>query len=276
MRQNHVHVLRAGDRFEVDGETVGEQQRFTLGEVGRDVLVVNRRNHGVRSGDENHVGSLDGLGGVHDLEAELLGDFTGLRLRVEADDDLEAAVLEVERVGMALRAEADHGEGFLLERSDRGVLGGIDLRGHGCSVGWFDLGHAAAIGANGGAAHWRGGGGWSSNNLRTVATCSSRLAGLRSPSGYFPSVVIAPSSATFRQPDELHPLPTAGFHRRRLRGPRRAESLSHRRAGRGGAPRRGHRTSTPANSSACSARPAAGSPRCSTSSAASTCRPPAS
>jgi hypothetical protein len=113
------------------GEAVGEEQGLALGEVRRDVLFVNRRDHRVRSGDEDHVGRLDGIRGVHDLEAELLGDFAGFRFLVEADDDLEAAVLEVEGVGVALRAEADHGEGLLLERSDRGVLGGIDLRGHG-------------------------------------------------------------------------------------------------------------------------------------------------
>src|SRR6478609_2713610 len=47
-----------------------------------DVLVVNGGNHGVRRGDHDHVGSLDGLGGVHHFKAELLGDFAGLRLRI--------------------------------------------------------------------------------------------------------------------------------------------------------------------------------------------------
>ena len=100
--EDDVNVVRNGDGLEVNGEAVGEEQGLALGEVRRDVLFVNGRNHGVWGGDENHVGSLDRFGGVHDLEAELLGNFAGLRLRIEADDDLEATVLEVECVGVAL------------------------------------------------------------------------------------------------------------------------------------------------------------------------------
>ena len=100
--EDHVDIFRAGDGFEMHSEAVGEKQGLALAEVRRDVFVINGRNHGVRSGDEDHVRLFYRLSGVHDLKAELLGNFAGLRLRVEADDDLEATVLEIKCMGMAL------------------------------------------------------------------------------------------------------------------------------------------------------------------------------
>ena len=86
----------------MDGETVGKKQCFTLTEVRCDVLVINSRNHGIRCGYENDICQFYGLRRVIDLEAELLGNLARLRLRIESDDDLEAAILEVKCVGVAL------------------------------------------------------------------------------------------------------------------------------------------------------------------------------
>ena len=44
---------------------------------------------------------------------------------------LQPAVLEVERVGVALRAEAEHGEGFVFEHAEIGVFVGIYFCRHG-------------------------------------------------------------------------------------------------------------------------------------------------
>jgi len=57
----------------------------------------------------------------------LLGNRAGLRTRVKADDDLAAAVLQVERVGVALRSVAEDGERFVGEDAEIGVLVGVDF-----------------------------------------------------------------------------------------------------------------------------------------------------
>jgi len=41
---------------------------------------------------------------------------------VQADDDLDAAVAEVEGVGVALAAVAEHGDGFVLQQDGIGIL----------------------------------------------------------------------------------------------------------------------------------------------------------
>ena len=61
----------------------------------------------------------------------LFGDLARLGARVEADDDLAAAVLQVERVGVALGAVAEDGQGLVLEDAEVGVLVGVDFGGHG-------------------------------------------------------------------------------------------------------------------------------------------------
>ena len=112
-------------------KAVRKKKSFALGEIRCDVLFIHCRNDGVGSRDKNHISSFHRIGRVHDFEAKLLGHLAGLRLLVKTDDDIKSAVLEVQRVGVALRAEADHGESFLFERSDRRILGGIDFRSHG-------------------------------------------------------------------------------------------------------------------------------------------------
>jgi hypothetical protein len=56
----------------------------------------------VRQRDHDDVGAAHSLGGWVNLEALLPGDLDGLASLVKADDDIEAAVLEVERVRVAL------------------------------------------------------------------------------------------------------------------------------------------------------------------------------
>ena len=58
-----------------------------------------------------------GIGGVHDFEAVFFRDLAGLALGVKADDDLDPAVLQVECVCVALRAEPNHGAGFAFQHT---------------------------------------------------------------------------------------------------------------------------------------------------------------
>ena len=66
-----------------------------------------------------------------DLETLFLRDGNGLAAFVEADDDsLRPLSLEVQRVGVALRAEAEHGEGFVFQHAEIGVFVSVDFCRH--------------------------------------------------------------------------------------------------------------------------------------------------
>ncbi len=68
------------------------------------------------------VGAFDGFGGSDDFKAFFLRDRNGLAAFVKADDDLEAAVFEVERVGVALRTEAEDRQRFVFQHAEVGVF----------------------------------------------------------------------------------------------------------------------------------------------------------
>ena len=131
-----IDLSRWLDGVVVDGETVAEKQRLTLGEVVADIGLVNAGSGGVRDGEEDDVGALDGLGIAEDFEAFRFG--SGLRgtSLVEADDDVHAAVFQVEGVGVALGTEADDGEGLTFEVAEIGVITCVNFCGH--VVGTFE------------------------------------------------------------------------------------------------------------------------------------------
>jgi hypothetical protein len=115
LRRNHddVDFARRLDQPEMDAQPVGEEQRLARREVGRDVLRVHRWLPHVRQADHDDIRAAHGLGGGQDFEALFLRDRPRLAAGVQADDDVRPAVLEVQRVGVALRTEADDGESFV-------------------------------------------------------------------------------------------------------------------------------------------------------------------
>jgi len=56
----------------------------------------------VGQGDHDDVGELDGFGGRINLEALFARNGDGLAALIEADDDVQAALLEIQRMGVAL------------------------------------------------------------------------------------------------------------------------------------------------------------------------------
>jgi hypothetical protein len=74
--------------------------------------------------------SAHGFGGVEHFEPVLPRDLPGLRAGIEADDHVAAAVLQIEGVGVALRPVAEHGQGFVREYAEIGVLVGVDFGRH--------------------------------------------------------------------------------------------------------------------------------------------------
>jgi hypothetical protein len=116
--------------LEVNGEAVGKEESLPPGQVRADIAVIDIGDLRIRHGDEDDIAALDGLGGIDDLEAFLLGHRAGFAARVEADDDLDAAILEIERMGVALGAEADDGAGLALEGIEGGVFVCVNLGCH--------------------------------------------------------------------------------------------------------------------------------------------------
>ena len=66
--------------------------------------------------DHDDVGPLGGVGDGEDFEAGLLRLIDRLAGGGQADADIDARVLEIERMGMALRAVADDGYLLLLDK----------------------------------------------------------------------------------------------------------------------------------------------------------------
>ena len=105
-----------------DIEAVSESQRAAFLQVRRDLALVDVGLLLVRNQDHRDVRLLDGLGHRQNLQAVGLRRRLGLRALIEADDDVHAAVLQVQRVGVALAAVADNRHGFLLQKIKIRVL----------------------------------------------------------------------------------------------------------------------------------------------------------
>jgi len=131
---DNVNMLGRLDRLEVDREAVAEEESVTRVEIWGDILLIDLRDCEIGNSHKDHVGLLDCIGRVKNLETEFLGDSSALALGVEADDDLDAALLEVEGMGVSLGTEADHGTGFSLEELQVGIFAGVDFSGHGLVV----------------------------------------------------------------------------------------------------------------------------------------------
>ena len=86
--------------------------------VGRDLGVVDLGGGLVGREVHDDVGPLGDFGDGADVEAGLAGAFGVGGVGAEADADVDAGVLEVERVGVALRAVADDGDFFGLDEGE--------------------------------------------------------------------------------------------------------------------------------------------------------------
>ena len=94
----------------VDVEAVREEERGAGGEVRRHVLLVHARLHLVGQEQRDDLGVGDGLGDGADAEARFLGSGARRASFAEADLDVDARVVQVQRVRVALASVADHGD----------------------------------------------------------------------------------------------------------------------------------------------------------------------
>ena len=95
-----------------------EHQRLAGGEVRLDVGVIDLRGGLVGREVHDDVGPLRNFGDGADLEAGLAGALDVGAIGAEADADIDARVLEVECVGVALRAVADDGDFLRLDKRE--------------------------------------------------------------------------------------------------------------------------------------------------------------
>ena len=112
LRRDHDHVvaLRRLDPAEVDVQPVREKHRGAGLEVRRDIRVPDLLLHVVGDEHRDELRAAHGLGDRADLEACILGRLRASRFLRADRRDVDAGVAEVERVRVALAAEADDGD----------------------------------------------------------------------------------------------------------------------------------------------------------------------
>ena len=126
-RRDHDHVVAGGRRNAavVDVEAVGEEKRGACCEVGRDLVLVERRLRAVGNEEGDELSALDRVGDGGDGESRLLGGGPRWAVLAQTDHDVDARVGQVERVGVALAPVAEHRD-LPVEQVE--VAGLVDLR----------------------------------------------------------------------------------------------------------------------------------------------------
>ena len=122
-----IDTGRGRDLLEVDGEAVREEQQVARGDPVRDLGLPDLSLLLVGEQDHDDVAAAGGFGDVKHLEAGLLGLGATGGVGAEADEDICAGVLEVEGMGVALRAVAEDRDGLALEPGEVGVLVVVDV-----------------------------------------------------------------------------------------------------------------------------------------------------
>ncbi len=140
LRRDHDHVQIGTrlDQLEVDVEAVREGQRAALLEVGGNAVLVDLPLVLVGSEDHHQVGALHRFGDFLDLEAGTLGLGPGLGALAQTDGDIDSTVLEVLRMGVALRTVTEDDDLLRLDDRKVGVLVVIDVDAH-CGLPLWDV-----------------------------------------------------------------------------------------------------------------------------------------
>src|SRR5207244_3276593 len=123
----HVDRGRRDNLAEMDVEPVAEGQIRALLDVRADLGAVQAGLHLVRRQDHDDVGPLDRIRRAQHFEPGWLRLLPGRSLP-QADEHVHAAVLQVQRMGVALAAEPDDRNGLPLQDLQIGVLIVVDLQ----------------------------------------------------------------------------------------------------------------------------------------------------
>lgn len=95
-------------------EAVGESQGAAVLQVRADFRLIYVSLFFIGDEDHGHIGFLDGLGDGLDRQARLARRFDGFAALVQADHHVDAAFLQVQRMGVALAAVTDDSDFFAL------------------------------------------------------------------------------------------------------------------------------------------------------------------
>jgi hypothetical protein len=114
----------------VDVEAVRDGQVVALGQVRRDLALVDVRSALVGQGQHHDARLARRLGRRRDPEAGLLGLRPGARVLPEADDHLHAGRTQVLGVRVALAPVADHGHRLVGQPPEVRVLVVVDIERH--------------------------------------------------------------------------------------------------------------------------------------------------
>ena len=123
-------VLARLDVAVVDVEAVCEGQGGARLDVRLDVVLPDSLLVLVRGQDHDDVGLGSGFRNALDFQTLLLGEFHGLRVRTQADDDVDTGVTQVERMRVALRAVTDDCDLLAVENRKIAVVFVPDLCCH--------------------------------------------------------------------------------------------------------------------------------------------------
>jgi hypothetical protein len=105
----------------MDVESVRRAQRLAGFEIRSDALVVHFRLHFIGQRDDDQI-ALHRVFDAHRLKPMLDRQPAVGAVLAIGDDHLDAAVAQVQAMGMALRAKAHDGDGLALQGVQRGVL----------------------------------------------------------------------------------------------------------------------------------------------------------
>src|SRR5438093_223570 len=122
----HVDRGRRHDLAEMDVEPVPEGQIGVLLHVRANFGAIDARLHLIRRQDHHHIGPLHGISHRHDFKSGPLR-LLPRRALPEADEHVHAAVLQVQRVRVALAAEPDDRDRLPLQTFQIGVFIVVDL-----------------------------------------------------------------------------------------------------------------------------------------------------
>src|SRR6266536_881458 len=122
LRGDHDHVVavRRDDPPEVDVQAVREEHRCARLEARRDLGLPYALLDMVRNEHGDDLRPADGVGDRRDLDPRFLGGCARRAPLAETDDDLDAGVVQVERVRVSLAAEADDRD-LAVEKSELAV-----------------------------------------------------------------------------------------------------------------------------------------------------------
>ena len=128
---DNVDVCGGNDLFEVDVEAVGESEGLAFGQVGSDLGFVNIGLLLVGDQDHDDVCSLGSFCNGHNGQTGFFRLLSGLGAAIQADNNVNAGIAQVQRMSMALRAVADDCNFFAVEGMDVAVLLIVDFNCHG-------------------------------------------------------------------------------------------------------------------------------------------------